>query len=32
MNFEVGVDAQRRGSLSQGQVQHEALGRVTARW
>ena len=31
-NFEVGVDAQRRDSLSQGRVQHEVLGRITARW
>ncbi len=31
-NFEVGVDAQRRGSLSQGRVQHDVLGRITARW
>ena len=31
-NFEVGVDAQRRGSLSQGRVQREVLGRITARW
>ena len=31
-NFEVGVDAQRRGSLSQGRVQHEVLGRITGSW
>ena len=31
-NFEVGVDAQRRGSLSQGRVLHDVLGRITARW
>ena len=31
-NFEVGVDAQRRGSLSQGRVQHEVLGQITGSW
>lgn len=31
-NFEVGVDAQRRGNLIQGRVQHEVLGRTTVRW
>ncbi len=28
-NFEMGVDALRRGSLSQGRVQHDVLGRIT---
>ena len=32
MNFEFGLDAQRRESLGQGDADHSLMGRVTARW
>ena len=32
MNFEFGLDAQRRESLGQGSPDHSLTGRVTATW
>ena len=32
MNFEFGLDAQRRESLGQGSPDHSLVGRVTATW
>ena len=32
MHFELGIDANRRESPSQGTAEHGVLGRLTARW
>ena len=32
MHFELGIDANRRKSPSQGTAEHGVLGRLTARW